>query len=285
MDTKGEATDVVVAIDGTDSALAAVEWGAREAQALGCGLRLVHVIGWPFSAAAGGASSTARDEAAEISAQLLAEAAAHAAGAVSGIAAQTATRWGAVGETLVAEVDKAQTLVMGRRSRGGFAGALLGSLGLGLAAEAGCPVVLVPPSVRGEPWRSFHPRVVVGVDGSSSCAAALDYAFAHASRHSLAVEALHATGSHASGSHSDGEDAATASAVGAMLDNAGRSFPDVRVTERRVSGRAVEALTAAAADAALLVVGCRGRSEGSASMLGSVSRGSMYLAQSAVAVV
>jgi nucleotide-binding universal stress UspA family protein len=280
MNSKGDATDVVVAIDGTDAALAAVEWGAREAQALGCGLRLVHVIGWPFSAGADDASSTARDEAADISAQLLAEAVAHAAGTVPGLPSTTATRWGPVGETLVAEVDKAQTLVMGRRGRGGFAGALLGSLGLGLAAEAGCPVVLIPAPVRGEPWRSFHPRVVIGVDGSSSCAAPLEYAFAHASRHSLAVEALHATGSRA-----DGEDATTASKVAVMLDNAGRTFPDVRVTERRVSGRPVEALTAAAADAALLVVGCRGRSQGSASMLGSVSRGAMYLAQSAVAVV
>jgi nucleotide-binding universal stress UspA family protein len=283
MTSHGQATDVVVAVNGTDASLAAVEWGAREAVTLGCGLRLVHVIGWPFDEPAEpGAPTTAREEAAEISAQLLAEAAAHVNATLPGLTATTSTRWGPLGRTLVDEVDKAQALVMGRRSRSGFAGALLGSLGLGLAAEAACPVVLIPAPVRGEPWRAFHPRVVVGVDGSPSCSAALDYAMTHAHRHSLALEAVHAAGPHTA-SESNAE---TVDAVRAMLDGAGRTFPDVRITERRVSGRPVEALTAAAADAALLVVGCRGRSAaGNASMLGSVSRGAIYLAQSAVAVV
>jgi nucleotide-binding universal stress UspA family protein len=46
----------------------------------------------------------------------------------------------------VAEAEKAELLVLGRRGQGMFAAALLGSVSTEVARSAPCPVMVVPPS-------------------------------------------------------------------------------------------------------------------------------------------
>ena len=62
-------------------------------------------------------------------------------------------------------------------------------------------------------------------------------------------------------------------------------YPDVEVSRRLVHEHPVRALAAAAKDARLLVVGCRGRGALRTMLLGSVSHGVLHLATCPVAVV
>jgi hypothetical protein len=72
------------------------------------------------------------------------------------------------------EAHRAQLLVLGSRGLGGLSGLLLGSVAVGLAARAACPVVVV----RGEERGGAGPGpVVVGVDRSSNSEGAIAFAY------------------------------------------------------------------------------------------------------------
>ncbi|MEV5312447.1 universal stress protein [Streptomyces sp. NPDC052610] len=54
-------------------------------------------------------------------------------------------------EALIQASEGAELLVLGRRGRGGFARAMLGSVSQRCAQHAACPVVVVPPEQRSAP--------------------------------------------------------------------------------------------------------------------------------------
>ncbi|MCZ2812062.1 MULTISPECIES: universal stress protein [unclassified Modestobacter] len=93
---------------------------------------------------------------------------------------------GAAAEHLVRIADGASLLVVGSRGRGGVRSTLLGSVALHCSTHAACPVVVVHPSEV----TSTRPRVVVGVDGSVASRAALVEAVATAARSGAEVEAV-----------------------------------------------------------------------------------------------
>jgi nucleotide-binding universal stress UspA family protein len=262
---------VVAAVDGSRGSHSAVEWAAREAVSLGLPLRLVNVIGWPYTHAGAGA-----DDALTLSAEVLAEAAARARASTS-LAGDVITESipGPLGPVLTDISRRAHMLVLGHRDDTGFAGMVLSSHSVAVATHASGPVVVVPESPPLE-WRSARPRVVVGVDGGPACIPALVFAFEHARRHGFCVEAVVAEPTEPDGGY----------AVVDALREVSSAVPAVPWRERHMASSAVEALTAAAAtDAALLVVGCRSRSDRSSPLLASVSRGAIFLARCPVAVV
>ena len=61
-----------------------------------------------------------------------------------GIAVERCVIEGTPGAVLVAESQDADMLVVGSRGHGGFAGLLLGSVGAQCAHHAACPVVIIP---------------------------------------------------------------------------------------------------------------------------------------------
>lgn len=260
---------VVVAVDGSKGGPAAVGWAACEAVSLGVPLRLVNVIGWPYAGAGA-------DDARTLSAEVLAEAAACARSSVdAALDVITETVSGPLVPILADISGRAHTLVLGHRGGSGFAGMVLGSRSVAVATHASGPVAVVPERSPSQ-WRPAGDTVVVGVDGGSA-RAALGYAFAYASRHGLEVEALFAE---PPGSVEE-QDVPTD-----VPREVAAAFPGVSWHERRVTGPPVEALTAAAAtDTALLVVGCRSRMDPSSPLLGSVSRGAIFLARCPVVVV
>jgi nucleotide-binding universal stress UspA family protein len=87
---------------------------------------------------------------------------------------------------LVAASSRAGLVVLGDRGLGGFTALLVGSVAIGLAARAECPVVVV----RGERPSDAGP-VVVGIDGSQISEAALAFAFEAAVTRKVPLIAVH----------------------------------------------------------------------------------------------
>ena len=89
---------------------------------------------------------------------------------------------------LAEESRRAQLLVLGSRGLGGLTGLLLGSVAVGLAAQAACPVVVV----RGEDRETGAGRpVVVGVDGTPNSEAAIAFAYEAAAARGVPLIAVH----------------------------------------------------------------------------------------------
>jgi nucleotide-binding universal stress UspA family protein len=182
-------------------------------------------------------------------------------------------RSGAAAASLRRCGSDARLLVLGDRSsrRGGL---LDRSLPGRLAGRARCPVVVVKPlPVRacGAP----APRVVVGVDGTTS-AAALDLAVSAAAQRGLPVIAVHAwtPDRPADLEGSCGPVELSEAGARAVLDRAvaGCAPCGLRLEPRLVCGDPVTALVRESEGAALVVVGSRGRGTVRATAFGSVSR-------------
>ncbi|MEV1176408.1 universal stress protein, partial [Nonomuraea sp. NPDC049784] len=130
---------IVVGVDGSAPATAAAEWAAADAQRRGLALRIVHVCQqWPHS------ESTA------YCASALDAAAGRARELTRDVRVTTELLSGDVITGLLAESESADSLVLGSRGLGGFAGMVLGSVGMAVAGHAAGPVVIVrtPSALR-----------------------------------------------------------------------------------------------------------------------------------------
>ncbi|MFD5824168.1 universal stress protein [Lentzea sp. NPDC060358] len=135
--------------------------------------------------------------------------------------------------------------------------------------------------------------VVVGVDGSPASLAALRWAVEDARRRGCAVDAV--TAWHADYGAMIGplpaevyagvSSEAMRTAARAVLDRSVAEFEDVEIRPVLVEGDARDVLHKASADAALLVVGNRGRSRIVEAVLGSVSAYCVHHASCPVVVV
>jgi nucleotide-binding universal stress UspA family protein len=191
---------------------------------------------------------------------------------------------------LVEESEGADLVVVGSRGLGGFRGLLLGSVGTQVATHASCPAVVI----RDVPAATSN-VVVVGVDGSELSLAALDFAFDIADRRGWTVRAVHAwqlptydvlvapVGPPPLDIDSvrEGELIVFAESLAGLREQ----YPTVTVEDRIVEGPTVTSLLDAGGDAALIVVGSRGRGEFLGAVLGSVSQGVLHRAKVPVAVI
>lgn len=281
---------VVVGVDGSEPALAAVRLAAREAARRQRPLRVVHGFIWPLlrvpltPSAEGPPGGGLRHQAEELVATAVAEAEAAAPGLrVSGEIID-----GEAAAVLLGESPTAALIVLGDRGLGGFAALVVGSVAIQVASYADCPVLVA----RGTP-RPAGP-VVVGVDGSGLSRAAVEFAADEAAVRGARLHAVHAYTHPASAGPGDmqplvyeesqlrgEEDRVLADALSGLAERR----PEVPVTRQAVHGRPVAALTEASREAQLLVVGRRGRGELTGLLLGSVSQGVLHHADCPVAVV
>ncbi|UGY92279.1 universal stress protein [Streptomyces gobiensis] len=234
---------VVVGIDGTESALDAVEWAADRAQRQGAPLLLVHaVLRERYAGADRLPAERIRKEA------MLATAAGRAALRAPMVKVMTRLLPDPPVWDLPRVAVEASLLVVGSRGRGTLVSLLLGSVGSGAAAFAGCPVVVMRGRV-GVP-QTPRPRVVVGVAEQEPHAAVVEFAFGEAARcggELLAVRAWRGQPQQASDSLED------------ALAEGLHGRHGVRVVRRVVEGSAHSALLDASYGAELLVVGARPR--------------------------
>lgn len=285
---------VVVGVDGSPQSLHAVDWATREAVARQCPLRIVHAFLWPLLNVPLGPPELGPPEAGLRNAAdaILSTAADRARAAAPALDIGTDLPVCAPAAALIEASQDAALVVVGNRGLGGFAGLLVGSVGVQAAAHADCPVVVVRDGDAVEPG-SAAGHVVVGVDGSPLSDLAVDFAFAHAALHGLSVTALHVhqrpefIGPVNQPLPDPGEDqrAYETRLLTDALAGYEDKYPDVPVHRKIVLGRPSAVLVAESAGAALIAVGSRGRGGFAGLILGSTSQTVLQHATGPVAVI
>ncbi|MHA7209193.1 universal stress protein [Arthrobacter sp. MDT1-65] len=152
---------VIVGYDGSDGSRLAVQWAAHHAAAAGLGLVVVHCWVWPFFTQDLGPVPAVKDSGLQSAAErMAADGLDLARQAEPDVDASQRLIVGFPSEVLTRLSAEASLLVTGTRGLGGFAGLLIGSVSLHLAATASCPIAVIRDD------RPAEGDVLVAVDGS-----------------------------------------------------------------------------------------------------------------------
>jgi nucleotide-binding universal stress UspA family protein len=274
---------IVVGVDASDSALHAAIWAARQAADLDVPLLVVHALDLGatsvYSTAAG-----YTDERRDQGAALLGKVARTLREQVPEALVDTELFEPSAPQTPVALSNESDLVVTGTRGHGGFAGLLLGSVSLKLAAHADGPIVVV----RGDEPGASDDEIVLGVEPQED-EAPIRFAFAMAAALGAMLTVVRAWWSHpAYGSYpedimtADRDQAAQAEAlISRLLDE----YPDVKVSVSAMRGNAVPMLIEASRDARLLVVGAHRRRSPLSVGAGYVVQGLLSHSPTPVAVI
>jgi len=289
---------IVVGVDGSTSALQATRWAAREAARRELPLRVVQAcappkISHPTSLAA---QEGYLDAVHRQSRHWAREAVAVARREALGLTVVDIFRVGHPAGVLIEESGGPSMVVLGSRGLGGFPDLRAGSVAVAVAEHAGCPVVVVRGSTVDDPPPVDGP-VLVGIDGSVTSDAAVDFAFETAFSRGAELIALQAWNDVAfDGAWSrvslDADRRVIAEQQRRLLDERltgwREKYPEVPVRGLVVRDQPVRALLKAAEEASawLVVVGARGVGGGLTGMgMGSTSRVLLYHAACPVAVI
>ncbi|PRQ10461.1 universal stress protein [Corynebacterium sp. 13CS0277] len=283
---------VVVAVDGSAAATAAVEWAAATAEARGLDLRLAASYTMPQFLYAEGMVPPQ-----ELFDELLAETmeTIHAAEERARAVAPSIKVGHTVAEgspiDMLLELSKDATMIaMGSRGLGGLSGMVLGSVSAAVVSHAACPVVVI----REDHAQASGP-IVVGVDGSEVSDQAVAFAFAEAAARNVPLRAVHTwmdmqvqaslAGLSAAQEEWDTVEAEQQQLLAERLAGHQADYPDVVVEKIITRDRPVRALVDAAQGAQLLVVGSHGRGGFRGMLLGSTSRALLQSAPCPLVVV
>lgn len=141
--SQGAIRRIVTGVDGSQSALDAVRWAAREAHVRGIPLTLVHALHLPDAAVAPLEPDDLAERQQRAGVELLASASAFVSSAYPEVKVETEITQGSPTHRLV-ELSSPDTLVVtGTRGHGGFVGMLLGSVSRALAGHADGPLAVV----------------------------------------------------------------------------------------------------------------------------------------------
>jgi nucleotide-binding universal stress UspA family protein len=287
---------VVVGVDGSVGARAAVDWAAQEASRRHAPLHLIHGFDLePAEYITAGRPTPEANLSAPLHAarRMLADTASDCRQQYPDLCVSTVFSVASPAWLLIEQSKVAGMVVVGARGRGGFAGLLAGAVSTLLAAHAYGPVVVVRGDLDDE--TAAGRPVVVGVDGSAEAAAALAFAIEEAAERGTCLVAVHvwpalpmSAPDQIAPWHYD-RAAATRTAERLMLDQLSgwrEKYPDVNVAPRMVHGfDPGRVLIAASQRASLMVVGSRGRSGFAGMPLGSVSRALVHHAACPVALI
>ncbi|RYC13867.1 universal stress protein [Nocardioides zhouii] len=279
---------IVVGIDGSANSDAALDWAVDAASLQG--LRL-HV----FSAGVHGSHGDDPDagfvdamiarEARAVADKNLAAAKLRAAERSPGLVVTTHSDLEPAARSLVAYSSDAHSIVLGRSGHNAWTGSLLGAVASKVVSQAVCPVAVVRGPTRAT---STAHGVAVAIDGSSTSKVALAHAFHHASLRGVDLRVIHASWTRATVSRTPDTRADQVNQEAILVSEAlagwAERYPDVSVEVSLPVGPTVLAITGAARDAELLVMGCR-RHGLPRVLLGSVSRGVLKHAPCTVLIV
>jgi len=277
---------VVVGYNGKDHSRAPLVWGAHEAVRRQAPLVVLYAANYPGMTVDPGPGLLHRDaEALEAAEEVTARGVTEALDAAPGIWVAGATEVTSPSRALTEAGSSAALIVLGSRGYGRVVKALLGSVAFNVASRAECPVIVVKDEVLDRTVGPEH-HVVVGTDGSTEAAVALDFAGTRAAAASASLEVITCTGGHQVEHIDETELRASADRIAASSAARVRgNHPDLTVTTRVEDCPAEVTLVDASKDAGLVVVGTRGRGAYEGMLLGSVSHAVIHGADSAVAVV
>jgi nucleotide-binding universal stress UspA family protein len=270
--------EIVVGLDDSPSAKAALRWAAEQAICRHLVLRAIHVLDWPY-----GPSNTPlparRYDVGPTFDDLQAAYLASITKVFDDISPrpdwpiQFATD--EPGPVLVRQSRDSQLLVVGTREHVGFGRLLVGSISHHCLSHASCPVVAVPALTDAAPAELLDHgadrevnknEIVVGVDLSPSAGAALRWAAEHARATGQSLRAVHAVdvspafnmalgmGAVAVPMQASAMGTAYREAIAAVFDSI---QPEPDWSLKFFTGEAAPVLVAESVGAALLVVGTK----------------------------
>ena len=257
------AKPIVVASDGSEESLRAVDWAAREAVLRGAPLRIVSASGLlPRMADSHDhaeyetVSNVIRDE----SDHALTSATARAAKVAPDLLIDADHLTGGPAEAVTEAGSGALMLVVGSRGVGAFTAMVLGSVSRYAATHASSPVVVVREEIG-----AAHRQVGVGIGGPEGNTAALTFAFEEAALRKASLVAIHAWHTPQSdisragiSQTAPGRNALEAEAtrqLDGLLDEWREKYPDVPVSHDVVHGHPGRILSGLSARADLVVLG------------------------------
>ncbi len=246
---------VVVGVDGSPGAAAALAWAAEEARLRGAELLACTVLDPSESRTAADPAGARTPDSSLV----------ESAGGYPVTMRQS--HGDAVAELVAAGAD-ADLLVVGSRGRGLLAGLVLGSVSRACVAHARCPVVVVRPRSEQAPCRG---RVIVGVDGSRHARQALRVAAEEARLRDADLAVVHAVWWDDIGTELLTPTPEQLAEWGHKLVAGELAATGTAGTPVVAHGHAAEVLVRHSADADLLVLGSRAHNPVAGVLLGSTT--------------
>ncbi|MCW2888419.1 MAG: hypothetical protein QOE54_4114 [Streptosporangiaceae bacterium] len=279
----GHRPDVLVGYDGSDGGERALRWGVGEARLRRRPLTICHAWDWPYPEPPLDAAMI--EIARRMAEHVLDKGVRSALRQAPGLEVRKCLVKGPVAAALLYEARDTELIVIGSHGTGGSAESSVGSAAFQVPAHAVCPVIVHRET---EPGRRL---VAIGVDGSPSSDAALAFGFEEAALRGWEVQAVYGAREPEAGDETDalyGDVESLKRSAGARLERVvspwREKFDQVPATTRLVLEPPRQALLAAAEQAALLVVGDRGRGGMPGLRLGSVTLAMLQYAACSVAV-
>ncbi|WP_040786401.1 universal stress protein [Nocardia pneumoniae] len=266
---------ILVGVDGSSSALAAVRWAATDAAHRHAPLHIVYAIGAPMDFGPGISVAyidyDSYRQAGRTALQAACETAVEATSSIGELDIRTDLVEAPPIPVLRDRSESARLLVVGTHGLGTFSRMILGSVSSALARHAGCPVAVIP-----ETTDHSDGAVVVGVDGSPRSVHAVEIAFDEAAHRGAELVAVHTWSEffrYVSRAEMQEE---AEELLSQSLAGYGEKYPEVPVRRIVVEDRAAEVLLEVGQNAEMIVVGSHGRGGFAGMTLGSVGQAVLH---------
>ena len=274
----GTTYGVVAGYDGSPGSADALRWAVREAQARGTALMVC--LAWAPDHMTPTIGSAVADLVRQPGKEMLARGLSYAESVLGPGRVHSELAGGSAAHVLCERSRGAEMVVVGSRGHSEQPGLRLGSVAWQVAGHASGRVVVIQG--RWRPVNQSWSPIIVGVDGSQASQAAITFAFEEAALRDVPLVALCALADAPSvlgGAHAMEE------RFSQLMTSEEKEHPEVTVIRQIAVGAPRSALLAAATEAQMLIVGCRGRGGIEGLSLGSVAQAVLHHAPCPVGIV